>query len=322
MGFDLSKGKEPGMGKYPISKEFGIFAHFVPPIPGPGIAGWMGGLMRPPGWFWKDPEIKACRRRIPGCGGDDIEVILAEPRGVETDRCLVYFHGGGFFFGAAGLHYALVKRYALETPCKVVFADYRRTPKHPFPVPAEDCYAAFRWTVENAEELGVAPEKIAVGGDSAGGCLCAAVTLMARDRMRRKPCFQMLIYPVTDRRMDSDSYRRFSDTPMWNAPLSGIMFRGYLPEGWAGKIGYASPAEAEDHSGLPDAYVEAAEFDCLHDDAVSYAGILRRAGVPVEFYETRGTMHGFDIVRAAPTTQAAVARRVNFMRQAFRKAEG
>ena len=75
--------------KYPISKEFGMFAHFVPPIPGPGIAGWMGGLMRPPGWFWRDPEIKACRRRIPGCGGDDIEVFLAEPRGVETDRCLV-----------------------------------------------------------------------------------------------------------------------------------------------------------------------------------------------------------------------------------------
>ena len=65
--------------KYPISKEFGMFAHFVPPIPGPGIAGWMGGLMRPPGWFWRDPEIKACRRRIPGCGGDDIEVFLAEP---------------------------------------------------------------------------------------------------------------------------------------------------------------------------------------------------------------------------------------------------
>ena len=309
------------MGKYPISKEFGIYAHFVPPIPGPGIAGWMGSFMKPPRWFWRDREITASRKRIPGCGGDDIAVFLAQPRDLETDRCLVYFHGGGFFFGAAGHHFRLAKRYALETPCKVVLVDYRRTPKHPYPIPGEDCYAALRWTLENAAELGISPEKIGLGGDSAGGCLCAAVTLMARDRMGFQPCFQLLVYPVTDRRMDSDSYRRFTDTPMWNAPLSRIMFRGYLPRTPAGQLGYASPAEAEDHSRLPDAYVEAAEFDCLHDDALSYAQLLRRAGVPVELYETRGTMHGFDIVPNAPATADAVARRVSFMGRSFGSAE-
>lgn len=305
------------MAKYPISKEFASFANFTPPILGPKMAGWMGSMMKPPKWFWKDAEIAVTRKQIPGYRGETIEVFVVEPKGIDTDNCLVYYHGGGFFFAAAEYHYKLAKAYALGTPCKVIFVDYRLTPKYQFPVPAEDCYAALLWTMDNAENLGISREKIAVGGDSAGGSLAAAVTLMARDRIGFKPRFQLLVYPVTDRRMDSDSYRRYTDTPMWNSKLSKIMFRGYLPDASIADIAYASPIEAVDHSGLPRAYIETAEFDCLHDDGTGYAEKLRIAGVTVEVNETKGTMHGFDIAQDAPITKAAVARRIDFMRRNF-----
>lgn len=301
--------------KYAIREEFASYAKFAPPILGPGMAGWMGSLMKPPKWFWNDKAITVTRQTVPGCQGDGVEVFLVEPKDVATDNCLVYFHGGGFFFPGAEYHYQLAKAYALQTPCKVVFADYRLTPKHPFPIPAEDCYGALVWTRNHAESLGVT--KIAVGGDSAGGSLAAAVSLMARDRMGFQPRFQLLVYPVTDRRMDTESYRRFLDTPMWNSRLSRIMFRGYIQDPNRPDIAYASPMEAKDHSGLPAAYVETAEFDCLHDDGIRYAEALRAAGVRVEVNETKGTMHGFDIVQDAPTTQAALESRIGFMRREF-----
>lgn len=105
-----------------------------------------------------------------------------EPRHIHTDNCLVYYHGGGFFFEGAGYHYCNAKAYALNAPCKVVFVQYRLAPKHPFPIPAEDSFEALKWADSNAENLGIDRSKIAVGGDSAGGCLAAAVTQMVRDR--------------------------------------------------------------------------------------------------------------------------------------------
>lgn len=304
------------MRKYPIRRELRPYSNFTPPIFGPRMAGWMGSLMRPPRWFRSDGEITVTKTRIPVCGGD-IGAFVVAPKNVETDNCLVYCHGGGFFFAAAGYHYRLAKEYAVKTPCKVIFADYRRTPKHPFPIPAEDCFGALLWALEHTQGLGISAEKIAVGGDSAGGCLAAAAAMMARDRIGFRPRFQLLVYPFTDRRMDSASNRRFTDTPMWNSRLSRIMLRGYLREPDTADIAYASPMEGTDHSGLPDAYIETAEFDCLHDDGIGYAEKLRSAGTAVEVNETEGTMHGFDIVWNAPITRAAVARRIDFMKRHF-----
>ncbi|MGM9681872.1 MAG: competence protein CoiA family protein [Eubacteriales bacterium] len=214
----------------------------------------------------------------------------------EPAPCLVYYHGGGFIFGGAGYHYKLAKQYAMDLPCKVVFVQYRFAPKNPHPTPSEDCYAALRWTFENAEQLNVDKTKIAVGGDSAGGALAAAVCQMARDRGTDKPLFQLLFYPVTDCRMQTESCKEYTYTPMWNAKLSVTMWRGYIQDENAPDIAYASPMEAKSFDDLPGAYVETAEFDRLHDEGMAYAQALRGAGVAVELYETKGTMHGFDIV--------------------------
>ena len=306
--------------KYPINKEFSPYSRMTPPIQNAKMAGWMGSKMKPPRWVQKnrDHEVSIKKENIKSYDDAEISVVVIDPYGLEeVSPCLVYYHGGGFFFEGAGYHYKLAKQYALECECRVIFVQYRLAPKNPHPTPAEDCYAALRWTFENAERLKIDQEKIAVGGDSAGGALAAAVCHMARDRGTDMPLFQLLVYPVTDRRMNYDSCRKYTDTPMWNAKLSVKMWQGYVQDENAPDIAYASPMEVQSFENLPSAYVETAEFDCLHDEGIAYANALLEAGVSVELNETRGTMHGFDIVQKAQTTKAALAARIAFMKKVF-----
>lgn len=306
--------------KYPINKEFFPFSHIAPPIRNAKIAGWMGSKMKPPRWVNKnrDHEVSTKKENIKSYDGAEISLFVIDPYGLEeVSPCLVYYHGGGFFFEGAGYHYKLAKQYALECECRVVFVQYRLAPKHPHPIPAEDCYAALRWTFENAERLKIDKEKVAVGGDSAGGALAAAVCRMARDRGTDMPLFQLLVYPVTDRRMNYESCRKYTNTPMWNAKLSVKMWEGYVQDKNAPDIAYASPMEAEHFDGLPEAYIETAEFDCLHDEGIAYADALKNAGGQVTLNETKGTMHGFDIVEKAETTKIAVAERISYMKHQF-----
>ncbi|MBE6813621.1 MAG: alpha/beta hydrolase [Ruminococcaceae bacterium] len=302
---------------YAIDKAFFPFSHFAPPIRSARMAEMMNIFIRPPVGLLRDKEIAVTKETLHSADGQKINVFVMQPRGVQTDRCLVYLHGGGFFFGAAGYHYKNAKQYCLQTPCKVVFVDYRLTPKHPFPMPAEDCFAAWLWTHENADRLGIHKEKIAVGGDSAGGALAAAVSQMARDRNASPPLFQLLVYPVTDRRMQYESHKKFTDTPMWNSKLNVKMWDGYLPDPTVKGLCYASPMEADSFENLPPAFVETAEFDCLHDEGIAYADALLKAGVAVTVNETKGTMHGYDIVQRAPAAKNAIAKRIQFMQACF-----
>ncbi len=257
--------------------------------------------------------------KIPGYQSAEIRLSIFEP---EADSaaplpCLVYFHGGAFAIQAAPQHRRQACEFALETPCRVAFVDYRLLPDNAFPVGLEDCFAAYGWLRDNAAMLGVDERRIAVGGDSAGGALAAGVCLMARDRGLTMPCFQMLIYPVTDRRQTSDSMRKFSDTPLWNGRLNADMWKMYLKGGEPENPEYASPAEAATLAGMPPSYVEVAEFDCLHDEGVAYAQRLRGDGVSCELYETQGTIHGFELAKSSSIVAAATARRVERLRAAF-----
>lgn len=307
------------MGKYAISKEYALCRLFKAPAGNAKVASFFGSFLKTPKRLFRDPEMDARRITIPGYGGDEIEILLFSPGSLDSDApCLVYFHGGGFLFPAAGPQYDVAVRYAKETPCKLVFVQYRLTPKHRFPIPVEDCYCGWKWTYDNAGQLGIDRKKIAVGGDSAGGCLAAAVSLMARDRSGIKPRFQLLVYPVTDRRMETASQKNYTDTPMWNSRLSEKMWQAYLPEKDFAEIAYASPMEAASFADLPDAYVETAEFDCLHDEGIGFAKALEKAGVPVTVNQTEGTVHGYDVITKAPTTQKSIAARIAYMREKFR----
>ena len=222
---------------------------------------------------------------------------------------------------AAPHHDRLAEQFALRIPCAVIMPKYRLAPRHPFPEPVEDCYAAYEWAVANASALNIDPSRIAVGGDSAGGNLAASVCQMARDRHAPPPCFQMLLYPVTDRRMDSESMRAHRHTPMWNSRLNRLMWKAYLPEHAARPIQYASPIEAPSLSGLPGAYVETADLDPLHDEGFAYAQALQDAGVAVQSVEVKGAFHGFDLMYSSSIARQCLVKRIAALNQAFFSAE-
>lgn len=304
--------------KYRINKEFFPLYYFSAPVLPPKIAGFFGALLKPPRRIFRDKEISVVTMEIKSYQDGKIKIYIMSPEGIADESpCIVYYHGGGFVYGAASNHYYLCKEYALRANCKIVFVDYRLAPKYQFPIPAEDCYAAYLWTVENSKQLQIVKNKIAVAGDSAGGNLTAAVSLMARDRGAPLPLFQMMIYPVTDRRMLTESMRAFRDTPMWNGELSVGMWNAYIGNDAHDHIEYASPIEAASLSGLPDSYMETAEFDCLRDEGLEYGRKLEAEGVDVHFYHTNGTMHAFDSVRNAPTTRAAITERVEYIKNKF-----
>lgn len=269
-------------------------------------------------YIYKDEELEIRREIVESFDGYGLTVYVISPKAIkEPCPCLINFHGGGFVFEGAFHHFRLAMTYAKNVGCKVVYVRYRLAPKNKFPVPMEDCYAVLRWAYENADSFGFDRDKIAVGGDSAGGTLAAAVCLMNRDRGGEIPVrFQLLVYPFLDMRNNSCSAKKYTDTPMWNSVLTEKVKPLLMPEGEV-NLSYISPAESESLSDLPPAYIETAEFDCLHDDGILYSELLRKEGTEVELFETKGTMHGYDIVLRSPMALRAVKKRADFMKRMF-----
>lgn len=250
--------------------------------------------------------------------GAPIRLTLYRPEGLDwAAPCLVYFHGGGFCLRDHSYIHRCAARYAQGAQCAVVFVHYRTADAAPFPAPFEDCYAALRWVWDNAPRLRLDRARIAVGGDSAGGALAAACALRARDEGGPRLCFQLLVYPVTDCRMGTASMRKYTDSPMWNARLNQKMWELYLREGNHGTPQYAAPLLARDFSGLPPAYVEVEEFDCLHDEGIAYAKALEAVGTAVYLEDVKGTLHGFDFFADKEIVKAMMEKRARVLRQAF-----
>ncbi|MBE6664940.1 MAG: alpha/beta hydrolase [Ruminococcaceae bacterium] len=306
------------MAKYKIKREFFPFSHFKPPI-GKKFLRMAVPHMKTPKYIYRDKELDVIRHEIESYDGEKIECFLISPKSIEDSApCLIYIHGGGFVLAAAGYHYKNAMRYAKEVGCKVWFVNYRLAPEYPHPVFFEDCYAAMCGAYDNAEILGIDTSRIGIGGDSAGSTLAVGVCMMAKDRKHPvKFAFQMLPYPYLDARNNSESCKKYTDTPMWNSTLSSRITPMTNIDRSRPDYVYYSPVEAESFDALPPAYIETAEFDCLHDDGILYAEKLRAAGIDVVLNETQGTMHGFDIMQNAKTTKKALAERILFMKRRF-----
>ncbi|MFE9445340.1 alpha/beta hydrolase [Streptomyces sp. NPDC006602] len=235
---------------------------------------------------------------VPGpAGAPEVPVRIYTPKsGQGASGALIYIHGGGWIGGDVSGNDGFTHALAAESGAVVLSVEYRLAPENPFPAAPEDCYAAFLWTVENAAELGIDPERIGVGGDSAGANLSAAVSLMARDRDGPTPCFQFLRVPAFDDRLDTPSMAELTDTPILRGTDLPSVWDFYL--GGPGRRGgpdvspYAAPARAKDLTGLPPAYICVSEFDPLRDEAIAYAQRLLDAGVPTELHLVPGTFHG------------------------------
>jgi len=263
-----------------------------------------------------DNEVNITSLRTPGYKGASLKTYVIEPKDAkEPLPCLVYFHGGAFMLKASGSHYRIAKEYAKRLPCKVVYVDYRLAPKHPFPIPAGDCYETYKWVLQNADILGIDPDRIIIGGDSAGGNLATAVTLMAKDRQIALPAALLLIYPAIDRRMLTKSMQEYTDTPVWNAKLNKMMWDAYLNEKTPKHIEYASPMEAASFAGFPPAYIEVAEYDCLRDEGILLHERLQKEGISSELHEIKNAYHGFETCINSQITRSCMSKRMDWLSQ-------
>jgi acetyl esterase len=240
-----------------------------------------------------EPVAKTERREIPGPAGR-IPVQIYTPEGKGPFPMLVYFHGGGWTIGEVASWDPFCRSLCNASGCVLVAVDYRLAPEHKFPAPVEDCYAAADWAAKNAAAIGGDARRVAVGGDSAGGNLAAAVSLMARDRDTPNLAFQLLIYPATDAALDTPSQEQFTEDGYILSKQDMVWFWGHYLRNDDDKANpYACPAEASDLRGLPQALVVTAGFDPLRDEGENYAARLQDAGVQCECVRYEGVTHGF-----------------------------
>lgn len=209
---------------------------------------------------------------------------------------ILWIHGGGYASGVPELNKGLCKRLVEESQAVIVAPDYRLSIFEPYPSALDDCYLALLWLKEHGEELGAKSNQLMVGGESAGGGLTAALTLLARDRKEVNIAFQMPIYPMIDDRMTSNSARD-NDAPGWNSYNNREAWKLYLGDLFETDAVpyYAAPARTTDYTGLPPACSYVGDLDPFLDETISYFQNLKRAGVPAEYKIYKGCYHGFDI---------------------------
>lgn len=268
------------------------------------------------------PEMSAVKDLTADGTLSPIPLRLYRPAGVAPTTALpvlVFFHGGGWVIGDLDTHDVLCRQIAGESGACVVAVDYRMAPEHKFPAAVDDSWAATRWVVAHAAELGIDPRRLAVGGDSAGGNLAAVVALLARDHGAPAIAQQMLIYPVTDVSEETRSYRDFSEGYMLTRDSMRWFKAHYLASDADAGDWRVSPLRATSLAGLPPALVITAGFDPLRDEGEAYAVRLREAGVRVDYVCYGGMIHGFaPMGRLIETGNRAVSLIAGSLRQAFR----
>jgi acetyl esterase/lipase len=225
----------------------------------------------------------------------DIRVRIYWPVAEAKDLpVVVFYHGGGFVIGDLDTHDGMTRLIAAQTGAIVVAVDYRLAPEHPFPAAVDDAFAALKWVAAHAEELGADPSRLAVAGDSAGGNLSAVVSQLARDAGGPAIKFQLLWYPATAIDNSLPSMSQNAEAPVLSVGDIQTFFRFYVgTDNFDDLPPTLAPARAENLAGLPAAYIAVAEFDPLRDDGVTYAELLRAAGVPVELHNAETLVHGY-----------------------------
>jgi acetyl esterase/lipase len=257
---------------------------------------------------------------VPGpAGAPDISLLVCRPANVTTPLpALYHMHGGGMVLGNNQFGLGDLLDWALELQFVIVSVEYRLAPENPHPAPVEDCYAGLVWTAEQAARLGIDPDRILIGGASAGGGLTAAVALMARDRGGPALIGQLLLCPMLDDRNNTPS--------SWQMAGLGIWDRVSNDTGWDALLGdrrhgldvspYAAPARATDLSGLPPAFIDVGSAETFRDEDVAYATGIWQAGGNAELHVWPGGFHGFDLMAPqAAISQDAKAARLRWLRR-------
>jgi acetyl esterase/lipase len=250
--------------------------------------------LRPAAQGPRPAEAKVIDRTIPGSAGE-LPIRIYRPAAATDARLpgLVYAHGGGWVFGNLESHDVLCAQLALEAGIAVVAVDYRLAPEARFPGAFDDMVAGLKWVADNGPSIGVDPARLAIGGDSAGANLAAAVSIWARDHGGPKLHLQLLAYPVTDAVARSESYRRYEDGYGLNAATMEWFFDHYTPDKATRGDWRVSPLRTGSLAGLAPALVITAGYDLLRDEGRAYAFRLQQEGTLADLVEFGGMLHGF-----------------------------
>lgn len=267
------------------------------------------------------PGVSTRGRSIPGPdGGPDVKVLISErPDRPKGSPALLWIHGGGYVVGTAALATPQCRRFAHDLNALVVSVDYRLAPEHPFPAPLDDCFAALSWLRAHADALGVDPDRIAIGGDSAGGGLAACLAQRAYDA-GVPIAFQLLIYPMLDDRTCLRPPTPGVGELIWTPASNEFGWASYLGHapGEAGVPPYAAAARRVDLTGLAPAWIGVGTPDLFHTEDVAYAERLRDAGVPVTLEVVDGLYHGADLLAlGAPQSKLFYASQLDAVRAAL-----
>jgi acetyl esterase/lipase len=266
----------------------------------------------------RDGEFTIAERTVPGGPGDpDITLLICTPAGVEGARPAIYHtHGGGMVIGTNRIGLPDLLEIAARYGAVVVSVEYRLAPETPHPGPIDDVYAGLAWTAKNAADLGIDPDRIVIGGGSAGGGLTAALALMARDKGGPAILGQLLLCPMLDDRNGTVSAYQMAGRGVWDHTANGTGWGALLGDAAGGPdvSPYAAPARETDLSGLPPAFIDVGSAETFRDEDVAYATGIWQAGGRAELHVWPGGFHGFDMM--APTaaiSQDAKAARLRWL---------
>ncbi|MFI9273146.1 alpha/beta hydrolase [Kitasatospora sp. NPDC052896] len=269
------------------------------------------------------PEVDEEWVTVPGGPTGQVRARIVTPAGAPGALPVVlYIHGAGWVFGNSHTHDRLVRELAVGTGAAVVFPEYDLSPEARYPVAIEQNYAVARWIVADGASRGLDAGRLAVAGDSVGGNMAAALTLMAKERGDVKLAAQVLFYPVTDAAFDTDSYHQFAQGHFLRRDAMQWFWDQYTTDPAQRAEITASPLRAttEQLTGLPQALVITGEADVLRDEGEAYANKLRTAGVPVTATRYQGIIHDFvmlNALRGTQAAQAAISQAIAYLRTAL-----
>jgi len=304
------------MKKYPINKDFKLLCSYRPLLN--FFVAWLART------FWwlvpKGKKISGVRQgKFIFNNPDDgrkvkvvtFEKAFSQKSTDEVDKktsALIYFHGGAFVFGPIWSHYNNARRCVRETGCKVFLVKYRLAPKYAYPIGVRDCEEAYRYILNNASQLGVTEQRVALGGDSAGGFMAMSVARYAMRSDLPLPQLLMLLYPVVSPDDNYPSMRDFVDTPVWNSRANAKMWKMFLQ-------GKKPDCDWENSyfEKIPTIYVETAQFDCLSDPAKDFAERVMQKGGNVILNQTDGTVHGYDVMEKSQLTEISQKERIRLL---------
>ncbi|MDN5882992.1 MAG: alpha/beta hydrolase [Nitrosospira sp.] len=253
------------------------------------------------------PDVDIEELTVPGGPSGHVSLrIVRPPNAVGDLPVILYIHGAGWVFGNAHTHDRLIRELAVGANAAVVFPNYSLSPEAKYPVAIEECYAALQWVAASGGEHRLNAQQLTIAGDSVGGNMAAALTLMAKDRNGPAIHKQLLFYPVTDANFDTESYHQFATGHFLRRDAMMWFWDQYTTDPQLRSEITASPllASVEQLRGLPPALVISAEADVLRDGAEAYANKLREAGVAVTAARFQGTIHDFVMLNALAQTTA------------------